>query len=121
MTDGLDADAFSPTERLVLRALVAFDRRDLTPVRTPDVRRFCRSCDVDGDSVVLGTVSEADVVRSLYRLESADVVTEAAPESTSPVGKGRPAYDLAVDLETVVDAIASDPPHVTVEDDFWDR
>lgn len=87
-------------EQAILLGVTALHRRDETPVRTPEIRRVCRRRIVE-ESNRLGTVSEADVIRSLYRLEDEDLVAEIDPERTSPTGKGRPAYELAVEADAV--------------------
>ncbi len=109
-------DTMSRTECLVLLGLVELECHDRTPVQTHELRRICRN-GVVGECVV-GSVSEADVMRSLYRLEAADVVEEVTPESTSPTGKGRPSYELAVDPETVVDHAAAEPTFEEVAADL---
>ncbi|WP_255192071.1 hypothetical protein [Natronobeatus ordinarius] len=116
MTNGADLDGTSRTECLVLLGLVELECHDRTPAQTHELRSTCRDGTV-GEAVV-GSVSEADVMRSLYRLEASDVVEEVTPETTSPTGKGRPSYELAVDPEEVVDHVATEPPFDEVADEL---
>lgn len=116
MSEPQEFDALSRTECLVLLGLVELECRDLTPAQTHELRRACREGTVS--EAVVGSVSEADVMRSLYRLEATDVVAEVTPETTSPTGKGRPSYELAVDPEAVVDHLAAEPPFEEVADEL---
>ncbi|WP_254767159.1 hypothetical protein [Salinilacihabitans rarus] len=101
MTDDRELDSLPAVERFVLERLAELARRERTPAQTHEVRRACKERAEERDAV--GTVSEADVLRSLYRLESRDLVTEIPPESRSPVGKGRPFYEPAVDPDAVLE------------------
>lgn len=121
MSERHDLGAFTPTERLVLSALAEFERRDRTPVRTPELRQLCRACTTHDESLIVGTVSEADVTRSLYRLESTETVRAIEPESTSPVGKGRPSYALAVDVGNLAEDANAELPAIDVPDEFWEE
>lgn len=80
--------------RIVLLALLAATRDRDAPVNPAEVRTTCNDRLGDADLPVVGGLSEADVTRSLYRLEDRGVVEQVAPESRSPTGKGRPTYRL---------------------------
>lgn len=101
-TDSTPAiDSRSLLEQVVLLGVAELHREDETPAQTPAVRRSCKTRLSAGETAVVGTIGEADVIRSLYRLEDDDLVDEIDADRTSPTGKGRPAYTLAVDPETV--------------------
>lgn len=95
-------------EQVVLLGLAELHREDETPVRTPEVRRICKTRCPTGETTVVGTIGEADVMRSLYRLEDDDLVDEIDAGRSSPTGKGRPAYTLAVDPETVSEGVGEE-------------
>ncbi|WIV68406.1 hypothetical protein [Natrialbaceae archaeon AArc-T1-2] len=116
MTDRTDLESTSLTDRLVLLGLTELRQRGETPAQTHDLREICRKQLPDESEAVVGSVAEPDVMRSLYTLESAGLVEETEPESTSPVGKGRPAYALAVDPDAVVDAVADSPLEPALEE-----
>ena len=118
MSDRLD-DSISPADRFVLSALATFERHDRTPVRTDEVRRLCRACTPSDELQIVGTVSEADVMRSLYHLETTSLVREVELDATSPVGKGRPAYDLRIDEAELVERTDTELPSIDVPDAFW--
>ncbi|QRV16455.1 hypothetical protein JMJ58_06095 [Haloterrigena salifodinae] len=106
-----DTDAFdeiSLTNQVVLLGVAELQRRDETPAQTHVLRRVCRT-QLEGVNVgVIGTLTEADVMRSLYRLEDEGFVKEIETEGTSPTGKGRPAYALNVAPEIVEEGVADE-------------
>lgn len=103
-----DIESLSLTEQAVLLAVTELQQNDETPAQTHDLRRVCRErlTDVDTDTEVIGTITEADVMRSLYRLEADGIVDEEQPDERSPTGKGRPAYSLSEPADAVYDAVA---------------
>lgn len=107
MSNASRFESISLTNQAVLLGLADLDGDDETPVQTHEVRRHCKRQLSDVEEVV-GTISEADVIRSLYRLEEAELVEEVPPAETSPTGKGRPAYALAVGREAVYDGVADE-------------
>ena len=97
-------ESLSLTEQTVLLGVVALDRDDETPAQTHELRRLCTEQLSDVETVV-GSLSEADVIRSLYRLEDAGVIDEHGPDEKSPTGKGRPAYTLTHNPDAILEAI----------------
>ena len=94
-------------QRVVLLSLAHCLETGDGPVHTGEVIQACRS-NVDhlgGDA--LGSMGEAEVSRALNQLEAAGLVSLEQRE-TSPTGKGRPVYSLAVETETVVEACRPD-------------
>ncbi|WP_290814414.1 hypothetical protein [Halovivax sp.] len=83
-------------ERVVLLGVI--DRADGS-VRPDEVRSTCN----ERFTVETGRLSEADVSRALNVLEANGVLECHREKNPSPVGKGRPSYELAVDAD---DALA---------------
>ena len=101
MANKTTLESASLAERLVLLSLLEVESE---PAQTHDLRRTCLSLAEEADDPVVGRVSEAEIIRSLYSLEAAGVVDEHEPEETSPIGKGRPQYELTVEEEVVLEA-----------------
>ena len=101
MTDRAALEGTSVTERLVLNELAALERDGVTPAQAVDVLGRCRDRLEHLDEVVGGRLTEGELVRACRTLQDRGVVSEIQPETTSPVGKGRPAYELDVGPETV--------------------
>lgn len=108
MSDESPFESITLTNQAVLLTVAELARQNETPVQTHAIRKHCRERLADVDLEVIGTISEADVIRSLYRLEDEDLVDEAHPSETSPTGKGRPAYTLAVSETAVYDGVAAE-------------
>lgn len=106
MTAKATLESTSLAERLVLLSLLEVESE---PAQTHDLRRTCLSLAEEADDPVVGRVSEAEIIRSLYRLEADEVVAEHEPEETSPIGKGRPQYELTVEEEAVLEAARETP------------
>jgi hypothetical protein len=90
---------------VVLAALVESSRDRDTPVNPAELRVVCNERLVGDEGHVVGQLTEADVTRALYALESAALVENVAEEEPSPAGKGRPAYELVHDREAVLGAL----------------
>ena len=86
-------------EQVVLLGVVAGADEALRP---DQVRRSCNDRLADAT----GRLSEADVSRALNTLSAEGLLDEGASDDRSPVGKGRPAYTLAVDDSAALDALA---------------
>lgn len=115
MTAQSDIESTSLTERLVLLGLAALHHQEETPAQTHELCETCRERLPGESESVVGTVDEPDVMRSLYTLEAEGFVEEREPDATSPVGKGRPAYTLAVDPDAVVASVADSPLEAAVD------
>ncbi len=98
----------TPFQRFVLLAVVELDRAGETPVYSFDVRDRCagRLDDLAGDR--FGGVTREEVIKALSALAAADLLAEDRPDGESPVGKGRPAYSLAVDAAAALGTLAED-------------
>lgn len=97
-------DALSLTDQTVLLGVAALDREGETPIQTPELREMCKTRLSDVETVV-GTLTEADVMRSLYQLADEGLVEEVNTAETSPTGKGRPAYALNDSPDAICAAI----------------
>lgn len=90
-----------PLERVVLAELADCTRNDDCPIAALDLLAGCRSRVEELDDLVVGRVTEAELMRSCQSLGATELVTEIPPDDTSPVGKGRPEYELAIDAESI--------------------
>ncbi|ELY47789.1 hypothetical protein [Natronorubrum bangense] len=97
-------DNISLTEQVILLAVAAQHRDGETPVQTHDLREVCQTQLEGVDTEVVGTITEADIMRSLYRLEDEGFVEEET-DQTSPTGKGRPAYTLSFAPDDVYEGV----------------
>ena len=108
MADDSDLDSTTLAQRLVLLGVA---RRTLCQDESPHsaaVRKTCARLldDVSGD--VVGNLSEADVTRRLNELAGERLVKQVDVENQSPVGKGRPRYDLNVAPDALLDGLETD-------------
>jgi hypothetical protein len=108
MVDTTAVESLSLTEQLVLLAVADAEEGDDAPAQTHLLRHLCQDRLADVDAGVVGSVTEADVMRSLYRLESEGIVEERQLDDQSPTGKGRPAYTLSGSREEVYDAVSDE-------------
>ncbi|GAB6862797.1 hypothetical protein ACFR97_10030 [Haloplanus litoreus] len=106
MSDRLDSTTL--VQRLTLLGVAQLSDSGRTPAHAGEITRICaeEATAVDGD--VVGTVSEADVTRALNELDADGHVMTADEGERSPVGKGRPAYELAHSATALVDAFDDD-------------
>ncbi|MDG5778992.1 hypothetical protein VB773_01195 [Haloarculaceae archaeon H-GB2-1] len=108
MTSDVDLADTDLTQRLVLLSVAELDDEGSTPAHAGTVIQHCSQHldSVSGD--VLGTLAEADVARALNELEAREAITCAERSETSPVGKGRPSYELGVPTAAVYSELAED-------------
>ncbi|WP_254537018.1 hypothetical protein [Halomarina litorea] len=106
MVEAIESTTLS--ERVVLLGVTELTERGQTPIHSSSVKRACvdRLGEVDGD--VVGSLSESDVVRALNRLEGEGLIARVTVEDPSPVGKGRPTYELSADPDRVLETLAED-------------
>jgi len=106
MTDDALADVPS-FQRFVLLAVAELDDRGEDSIHSYDVRAVSteRVDAVEGD--IFGGVTRSEVIAALSELEAAGLLSETL-DDRSPVGKGRPAYELALPAGEVLDALADD-------------
>lgn len=99
-------DDLTLPQRTVLSSVAALAADGEMPAHANVISQACRDLAEDLDDI--GTLTEAEVGRALNTLEAEGFVSVPSMEDTSPTGKGRPAYELAVDLDTVREALAGD-------------
>jgi len=93
-----------PFEQFVLLAVAESTTDGQEPVQSHQVTETIKTRldTVAHDS--FGGVERQQVVSALGSLAEADILS--TERTTSATGKGRPAYDITVDVATVVDALA---------------
>jgi hypothetical protein len=99
-------EAASPFQRFVLLAVADLATRGEQPVHSYDVKRVCERYAETIDEELFGGVTRREVIAALSALEESGLLEEATV--TSPVGKGRPAYELATDPDAVLAALDGD-------------
>lgn len=101
-------ESTSLADRVVVATLLSLSSADRTPANTADIRQASSErLDSDGTEP-MGHLSEADVIRALNGLVETELVVENRLDDGSPVGKGRPEYELGVDAERVREFLATD-------------
>ena len=103
-----ELESTSLVERIVLCCLVDLAGEGETPVNTAELREIITERLEGVGSHHVGRVAEADVMRALNGLSEQPMVSEERPDDRSPVGKGRPVYDLTVDPAPLREALADD-------------
>lgn len=103
VTDKIETTTLA--ERIVLCSAVTLCENGTTTMHSGELRAAANERLERTDGI---HVSEADVMRALNALAETALVSEVESGDTSPVGKGRPRYELAVEPDTVVDALADD-------------
>lgn len=99
MTANLEETSLA--QRIVLCCLADADGTGATPLNTAEIREAAAERLDREDTEDMGHLTEADVMRSLNGLTDTDIVEESRPDDRSPVGKGRPVYSLAVDVDEI--------------------
>ncbi|MFC7142139.1 hypothetical protein ACFQMA_20165 [Halosimplex aquaticum] len=107
MSDPVELDSPALSTYVVLAGVVELSVRGETPAHAVEIRRACNRAMEAVDVDVLGTVTEAEVSRTLNELDAADLV-DGRRDDTSATGKGRPAYRLTADAEAVRTQLAED-------------
>jgi hypothetical protein len=96
-------------QQFVLLAVIELRARDDVPVHSFDVTGVCEDiledC-ADLRGLLAGGVTRNRTITALNDLESEGHL--AMETKQSPTGKGRPAYDVAIDEAAVLDALAAD-------------
>jgi hypothetical protein len=93
-------------QRFVLLAVAELSTPEAEPVHSYEVKRACERHAETIDAELFGGVTRREVINALSALAETELLEEAT--TTSPVGKGRPAYALSVDAGDVFDALADD-------------
>lgn len=94
--------------RVVLLSMTHLSLAGETPVHTGQVIRATSEHLESIEADTIGKLDEAEVNRALNNLEADDFVEMADVGDASPVGKGRPAYRLGTDVETILETFRDD-------------
>lgn len=108
MDAGLEDSAPSLTHRIVLLAVTELTVRGETPAHSGTVRSASIRLLEAVENDPLGNLAESDTVRALNELEAAGVVAAVDLAESSPVGKGRPGYELAVESDALLAELGED-------------
>jgi hypothetical protein len=95
-------------DRVALLGVTDLAMAGRTPAHSGEIRRTCLEHVEALEGEVVGRPSEADVMRALNRLVAEGLLEEVQSGDASPVGKGRPEYDLTGPAEPVLSALAGD-------------
>lgn len=99
-------DSTRPFEQFVLLSVAELAVADRTPAHSYDVTKTAKARLDDVERDTFGGVERQAVITTLGSLAEEGLLDKA--ETKSPIGKGRPAYELAVDAETVIAELAGD-------------
>jgi len=99
-------DSTRPFEQFVLLSVVELATADRTPAHSYDVTKTAKARLDDVDRDTFGGVERQAVIATLGSLAEDGLLAKA--ETRSPTGKGRPAYELAVDAESVIANLSGD-------------
>lgn len=107
MSESVELDSASFPTQVVLTGVLELARDGETPAHAGEIRATCNEALEAVESDALGTVTEAEVSRTLNELE-ADGLVDGSRDETSATGKGRPKYVLGVQAEAIRGALESD-------------
>lgn len=99
-------ESATPFQRFVLVAVADLTSRGEQAVHSYDVKRVCEEHIDAIQQELFGGVTRREVIAALSALSEAGVLEETTV--SSPVGKGRPAYELATGVDEVLDSLADD-------------
>jgi len=98
-----DPESTTFVQRIVLCCLTQRTESDRGPADAAELRTMAKDLleTAEDPPAGIGSVSEGDIARALNGLAGDEFVEEIRPEDRSPVGKGRPKYDLDVDPDEI--------------------
>lgn len=102
-----DPESTTFAQRVVLCCLLDADG-DRLPIDAGEIRMAAKDRLERADDQPVGGLSEADVVRALNELVERGLLDEQRPGDRSPVGKGRPQYELDADPGELREDLAGD-------------
>lgn len=100
-------DSLTLPQQVTLLATASLDRDDETPAKVNVITRSARQYTEDLPEI--GKLTEAEVDRALNTLEAEEFVSTPATEETSPVGKGRPAFEPVADADELLAELGDQP------------
>jgi len=93
-------------EQFVLLSVVELSADDETPAQSHDVTEMAKARMDELDRPPFGGIERQEVITALGNLAESGLLAKA--ETEDAVGKGRPAYELAVEVDDVVDSLSAD-------------
>ena len=93
-------------EQFVLLSVVELSTDGVTPAHSYDVTERAKERIDDLDRPPFGGIERREVITALRNLAEAGLL--AKTETEDAVGKGRPAYELAVEADGVLDSLSED-------------
>ena len=93
-------------EQFVLLSVVELSADGETPARSYDVTETAKARMDELDRPPFGGIERQEVISALGNLAAAGLLTKT--ETEDPVGKGRPAYELAVEADDAVESLTDD-------------
>jgi len=93
-------------EQFVLLSVVELSTEEATPAQSHEVTETAKARIDDIDRDPFGGIERQEVITALGSLAGAGLLAKA--ETEDAVGKGRPAYELAVEADDVVDSLSGD-------------
>lgn len=93
-------------EQFVLLSVIELSADGETPAHSYDVTETAKARMDELDRPPFGGIERQEVISALGNLAEAGLLAKA--ETEDAVGKGRPAYELAVDADDVVESLADD-------------
>jgi len=103
---GTTVDSVQSFEQFVLLSIVEQSAAGETPARSYEVTETTKARLNDADRDAFGGIKRQEVVNALGALADEGLLDKS--ETQDAVGKGRPAYELAVDADDVVASLADD-------------
>jgi len=103
-----DLESTTLAQRITLCCLVDLSEAGQTPADAAEIKSVARDLLEAADGEPVGSLSDADIVRSLAGLADTELVDEKRPEDRSPVGKGRPKYALDADATRLKERLEAD-------------
>ena len=100
------ASSVRPFEQFVLLTVVELDDDGGTPIQSHEVTELAKARMDTVDRPPFGGIERQEVITALGNLAEAELLAKA--ETEDAVGKGRPAYELAVEADGVLDSLAED-------------
>ena len=99
-------DSVGSFEQFVLLSVAELSAADETPAHSYDVTKTAKGRIGDVERDAFGGIERQEVITALGSLAEAELLSKA--ETEDAVGKGRPAYELAVEADEVVASLTGD-------------